>query len=436
MDNLSYKPTFLKSQFAGFLFFIGIYSFLCYGIKAQPLVPATDTGLLRYYPNLTVFIGTPVPDQRLNKDSTAHWPNDIFMSDGVLRIKYLVKEWVYGLEKPPDTLEMISYDHYSSFSFLNSKYAMLYVYKNRQGSYTQQRYKYHNVYPTIGGGWAGPPEVWMWYIDSNHLVPRIMPFMDSIRIRMHVFEDSTYFPDELADMREAFPEPYFYLNQFDMITMYGNEILELFDYTKRELIETAIFDERNADENGVITVPDVELSEVNEVNEENDTESPKELNLDIDQFKAYMTFYYTLIRVLKSNDFIKLNQLLLPELTVCDSVWSRSKFIQKFIPIIKERFQRSKDFKFEKLKAAEWKGFYEVHIKNYTVIKDSLGHEFTNDWIKPKLDFKLPQNELFVLNNYFPGDSEQKEFNLHLVFRNGQFYLFGMHFTRMRHCYR
>jgi hypothetical protein len=109
----------------------------------------------RYYPDLTVFIGNPVPNQSLNKDSSAHWPNDPFMADGVLRVKYLVKEWVYGLEKPPDTLEMISYDHYSAFPFLDSKYAMLYVYKNRYGSYTQERYRYHNVYPTIGGGWAG-----------------------------------------------------------------------------------------------------------------------------------------------------------------------------------------------------------------------------------------------------------------------------------------
>lgn len=88
--------------------------------NSQPLIPADDTMFHRYYPDLTVFIGTPVPDQSLNKDSSARWPNDPFMADGVLRVKYLVKEWVYGLEKPPDTMEMISYVHYGSFSYLKN----------------------------------------------------------------------------------------------------------------------------------------------------------------------------------------------------------------------------------------------------------------------------------------------------------------------------
>ena len=425
------KSSIFPNLFIRYPVFLAIFLVLSVTGLAQPLVPATDTMFQRYYPDLTVFIGTPVPNQSLNKDSSARWPNDPFMADGVLRVKYLVKEWVYGLEKPPDTLEMISYDHYSAFPFLDSKYAMLYVYKNRYGSYTQERYRYHNVYPTIGGGWAGPPEAWRWFRDSNHLVPKTMSYIDSVRVPMHVFEDSTYFPDELAEMQESFPSPYYYLNRFDMVTMYGNEAIELFNYEKSQLIASTIFDEKYVDENGVVSVPDVELAPANE---EKVNQSPRELTLTVDQFRALEIFYYTLIRALKSDDSERLNPLLLPELKVCDSVWSRKAFSVKFLPQIKDRFQKYRDYNFEKLKAKQWKAWYAAHRKNYWVLK--TGNEFENDWIKANLDFQNPQNELFVLENYYPQNEDQKEFYLHFVLRNGQFFLYGMHFTRMRHCYR
>ncbi len=402
-------------------------------VKCQPLVPADDTMFIRYYPDLTVFIGTPVPNQKLNKDSSARWPNDPFMVDGVLRVKYLVKEWVYGLEKPPDTLEMISYDHYGDFPFLDSKYAMLYVYKNRYGSYTQNRYRYHNVYPTIGGGWAGPPETWKWFRDSNHLIPKIIPYIDSVRVRMHVFEDSTYFPDELADIRESYPEPYFYLNKFDVVTMYGNDVLELFYYEKGQLIESAIFDEKYVDENGVVTIPDVELS-ANQGADEGIL--PAKPVLTLDEFKLFQQFKATFINAVKAGDTARLETLLQPELWVCDSVFDKRSFLRKFIRPIQVPYSRYRVLGFRKIKEKNWKAWYEVGREKYLVFKDFTGDEFVDKWVHPNFNFSDPQNEIFVMENYYPQNEDQKEFYLHFVLRNGQFYLYGMHFSRMRHCYQ
>jgi hypothetical protein len=402
--------------------------------KAQPLIPATDTMFNRYYPNLTVFIGTPVPGQLLNKDSSAQWPNDPFMVDGVLRVKYLVKEWVYGIQQPPDTLEMISYDHYGAFPFLESKYAMLYAYQNKNGNYTQYRYKYHSVYPTIGGGWAGPPETWRWFRDSNHLVPRVMPYVDSVRISMHVFEDSMYFPDELANIRESYPDPYYYLNRFDVVTMYGNEVLELFNYEKGLLIEQAIFDEKYVDENGVVSIPDVELSMVNEVNSDILPAKPK---LSFNQFKQYILFKNSFIKAIKANDTVMIKALLLPEIWVCDSVFVQKAFIDKFMDKIQIPFSKYKDFNYNKFKNKQWKAGYKNDRNYFVVLKDSLGNEFNYYMVKPNLQFSDVKNELFVIETYILNiEHDHPHFYLHFVLKEGRFFLYGMHFPFMRQCYR
>jgi hypothetical protein len=400
---------------------------------AQPLIPATDTMFQRYYPDLTVFIGTPVPNQSLKKDSSALWPNDSFMVDGVLRVKYLVKEWVYGLEKPPDTIEMISYDHYGDFPFLDYEYAMLYVYKNSYGSYTQEKYRYHPVYPMLDGGWASPPIGWRSGFDTNKIVPKIMPYLDSVKIGLYIFEDSTYFPDELEDIFFTYPASYFYLNRFDVVTMYGNDIIELFNKEKGQLLESAIFHEKYVDENGAVTVPEDESIEIYE---KKIRQLPKQPELAFNQFKLYKKFYNELIGGFKSNETERIHQWLLPEIRVCDSVWKKDTFLVRFLPQINERFQKFRLFDLEKVTKKEWKKWYAVSSKQYIVLKDSLGGEFNNDWIKPNLDFQNPQNELFVVESYYPKGDEQNEFFLHFVLRNGQFSLYGMHFTRMRHCYR
>lgn len=402
------------------------------GVLCQPFVPADDTMFLRYYPNLTVFIGTPLPNQSLNKDSSARWPNDPFMVDGVLRIKYLVNEWVYGLEKPPDTIEMISYDHYGDFPFLDTKYAMLYVYKWPDGRFSQLRYKYHSVYQTTDGGWAGPPEAWSWDRDTNHLIPRIMHYSDTVKIRMLIYDDSTYFPDELEEMQESYPTPYYYLNKFDMLTTYGNDVLELFNYEKGRLMESAIFDEKYVDENGVVSIPDVILNSSNI----DSYEPPVKSELDLDQFIKYKTFYYTFQRALKSEDWISLKNMLLPQLQVCDSIWDREAFADKFFPEIRVIFLRVKKFKIEKVKAKHWKSWHTEGQHYYKIYKDSLNISFNHKWTNPILDFENRENELFVLENYYPQNKEQKEFYLHFVLRGGKFYLYGMNFTRMRDCYR
>lgn len=420
------------------ILFIFVYVMISSGIalttKAQPLIPATDTMFNRYYPNLTVFIGTPVPGQLLNKDSSAQWPNDSFMVDAALRVKFLVKEWVYGIERPPDTLEMISYDHYGAFPFLDTKYAMLYVYQNRNGNYTQYRYKYHSVYPTIGGGWAGPPETWRWFRDSNHLVPRIMPYVDSVRVRMHVYEDSMYFPDELADIQGAYPDPYYYLNKFDVVTMYGNDVLELFNYEKKLLIEQAIFDEKYVDENGIVSIPDVELSTVNEVNSDILPAKPK---LSFEQFKQYFLFMGSFIKAIKANDTAMIKALSLPEIWVCDSVFTQRAFIDKFIGKIKIPFSKSKNFNYTKMKNEHWKAWYKQDRNYFDVLKDSLGNEFSYYMVKPNLQFSDAKNELFVIETYILNiEHDHPFFYLHFVLRQGRFFLYGMHFPFMRQCYR
>jgi len=402
----------------------------------------------RYYPDLTVFIGTPVPNQSLNKDSSARWPNDPLMVDGVLRVKYLVKEWVYGLVKPPGTLEMISYDHYGAFPFMDSKYALLYVYKNRHGSYTQERYSYYNVYPTNNGGWAGPPDAWRWDRDTVNLKPQIMPYIDSVKKKMHIYEDSLYFPDELEEMGEWYPEPYYYLNRFDMVTMYGNDVIDLFKHEKGLLLKSAIFDEKYVDANGVLHFPDIEEDDGIESDEKQkpvEVESPKELKLTLKQFKLFGGFYNELVRASQSDDMINFNLLLLPEIRVCDSVINKSDFSIRFLPDIKGYLRKYRRVvNYEKFKERDWKEWYEHDSKRHTVLKDSIGNNFENfywtrpdkSWIRPKIDFQDDQNELFVLEYFTPQRNEQKEYYLHFVLRNGQFYLYGMHFSRMRDCYR
>ncbi len=423
------------------------FSIIGVGCKttAQPLIPADDTMFIRYYPDLTVFIGTPVPDQALNKDSSAQWANDPFMVDGVLRIKYLVKEWVYGLEKPPDTIEMFSYDHYGAFPFLNSEYALLYVFKNKEGKYIQERYSYYNVYPTTHGGWAGPPNAWRWHRDSVNLKPRIMPYVDSIKIKMHVFEDSTYFPDELEQMEEDYPKPYYYLNKFDMVTMYGHDVRELFNYEKSSLIKQAIFDEKYVDENGEVHFPDDEINlPVDSNDKQQEEEEPKELKLTLNQFKVFGKFYNELVRALKEDDSVILSQLILPEIRVNDSFVNKSDFSKRFIPHIKEYFLKYRRvLNWQKFKEKDWNEWYEIDSERHTILKDSIGSNFKNywiwpdkKWIMPNLDFQNPQYELYVLEHFDPQRNQQKEFYLHFVLRNGQFFLFGMHFSRMRDCYK
>jgi hypothetical protein len=92
--------------------------FFLQSIYCQYLISATDTNLVKYYPDLTVFIGSLVEGQDIKRDSFTKWsPDQYRWVDAVLNVKYKVHRVVWGLEAPPDILDITSYDFFGDFAF-------------------------------------------------------------------------------------------------------------------------------------------------------------------------------------------------------------------------------------------------------------------------------------------------------------------------------
>lgn len=439
MWNLNFLKSIRRQRFNIQYAVIGVFCFAFYsGCNEKALIPSNDSTFNRYYPNLTVFIGELVPNQHIKKDSIVSWPNSHFMSDGFVRVKYLVKEWIYGLEQPPDTIDMISYDHFSSFPFLDTKYAMLYVTKNQDGSYTQLKYRSHPVYPLTHGRWASPPNVYVWQYNTNHLVPRILPYLDSIRIPVGLYPDSTFFPDELKLISLKYPKPYYYLHNTEIVSVYGNDVIEIFEKDKAELLASARFDEKYVDENGVVhlpTPPTIDSITLIEV-EENDMLSEYDKILPLENFKTYAMFRIRFHLAIKHKRIEELKQMMLTELMVCDSTYTQDEFIKFFLPVISYPFEKSTARNFENFTKKNWQEFYLEIYNSLVILKDSLGSYNESERVIPNLNFSNPLYELYIIDNYHPKENHQKEFNFDFVLKEGRFFLYGIHFSTMRDCYK
>jgi hypothetical protein len=106
--------------------------------------------LVKYYPDLTVFIGSLVEGQDIKRDSFTKWsPDQYRWVDAVLNVKYKVHRVVWGLEAPPDILDITSYDFFGDFAFLNYDYVMLYVYKEKDKSNYQHWYHHNKMESTF-----------------------------------------------------------------------------------------------------------------------------------------------------------------------------------------------------------------------------------------------------------------------------------------------
>ncbi len=411
----------------GYLFYIIV---ITTHANSQPLFPATDTNMLKYYPNLTVFIGSMVEGQDIKRDSFTKWsPDQYRYVDAVINVKYKVHQWVYGEEKPPDTLTLTSYDFSGEFEFLDYDFVMLYVYKEEDKTTYQHWYRHNKLFPTKNGRWAGPPPRDWFYEDSvekSKLNLRVMPYEDMARIKLFVYPDSIYYEDELEPLiKWCFPPDIFKMVGFEMVTDLGNYETEIFEYEKNDLIKYAIFKENNYNFNDLMDAEPIVVKR--RYKKEKSLLSKKESY-------ALVKFHYDFLDAIKTRDTVNLKQWISSEISVCDSVYSQAKFLEICFPTIAERIDSHYVYKY-------------ASKKPWSVLKDKYGpYAFYQLNVQSVNEFEQVENKYRkgvsykdkIYITYPVRDQEpfQKILYFIYVLRKGKFYLYGVDYEQMRDCCR
>jgi hypothetical protein len=396
-------------------------------------LPATDTNLLKYYPDLTVFIGSLVEGQNIKRDSFTKWSADQYrMVDAVINVKYKVHKLIYGTEALPDTVEITSHDFLGDFEFLDYDYVMLYVYKDENKATYQHWYRHNKLFRTKDGRWAGPPpRDWIYgdSVERRKLNVRRMPYEDMARIKLFVYDDSIYYEDELEPLfKWDFPPSVYKMVGFEMVTDLGNYEIELFEYKAKSLIEKAIYDENPPARDSLLyNEPDV-ISVPYRQREKKGLLSKRETY-------RLIQFQEDFLDAIKTRDTLKLMQQFSPDIVVCDSVYTRSKFFEICFPSIADRIDSHYVYKYPVKKPwSVLKGstgpytYYQLNVE--------LGTYFNQDEESKYRKGVVYQDKIYISHRIYDQNPALKRLTFLYVLRNGSYYLFGVDYFSMRDCCR
>ncbi len=148
--------------------------------------------------------------------------------------KYKVIENVYG-NIQEDTIIFSVFDHYGWPKFKSYENVLLYVSKHCD-IFIHEKYQYQDIYKTKNGKWASP------YFNDDY---RYSEQGFSISPKKIEFENPVIFEytnnDSIEWLKKRYPEPYYKIDNGEVIALYGNYLDELFEMKKLTILKSRGF---------------------------------------------------------------------------------------------------------------------------------------------------------------------------------------------------